>query len=110
MFIAGEYNLELSAAPAVNDHFWQNLMLTMADLGNGSEEGPDLTLIGEKPTDTIAQLMALEKFDSAMLIAASMRNCPFTPHTKSVTVTPAEVIDLRFIRTDFHTPSSRKGV
>jgi hypothetical protein len=101
MFIAGEYDLALSAAPAVSYNFWQNLMVARAELEKGSEEGADLALIAGKPEEAITQLMALKKFDSAMLIAASMRNCPFAPRTKSVAVKPAEGTDLPFVRTDF---------
>jgi WD40 repeat protein len=102
MFIAGEFDLALAAAPAVSYNFWQNLMTARAELEKGTEEGADLTLIAGKPKEAIGQLVALKKFDSAMLIAASMRTCPFTPRTKSVAVKPAEVKDLPFIRTDFN--------
>jgi hypothetical protein len=50
----------------------------------------------------IGQLVALKKFDSAMLVAASMRMCPFAPRTKSVAVKPGEAKDLPLIRTDFN--------
>ncbi|OHT15812.1 hypothetical protein TRFO_13835 [Tritrichomonas foetus] len=107
MFIAGEFDLALSAAPAVGYNFWQNLMIARAAMLKGSEDSAELTLIAGKPRDAIHQFLELHRFDNAMLITAALRETTFLPRTKSVSIkpNPEQSKDLPFMRTDFESAS-----
>ena len=106
MFIAGEFDIALSAAPAVGYKFWQNLMIARASMLRGSEESAELTLIAGKPLEAIQQFIELHRFDNAMLITAALRETAFVPRTKSASVKRKEkdsekAADPPFLRKDF---------
>lgn len=84
MFIAGEHDAALAAAPAVSYNFWQNLTIARAQMLEGSEQAADLLLVCGKPEEAITEMISLGKFDDAMLVAAAMREQTFTPKRKSV--------------------------
>lgn len=84
MFIAGEFNVALSAAPAVGYNFWQNLMMARAAMLKGTEEAAELTLVAGKPVEAIDQFLDIHRYDNAMLITAALRETNFVPRTKSV--------------------------
>ena len=86
MFIAGEHDVALAAAPAVSYNFWQNLMMARAQMLEGTEEAAEITLVCGKPEEAITKMIALGKYENAMIVAASMRECSFTPKRKSVAV------------------------
>ncbi|KAK8876408.1 hypothetical protein M9Y10_006614 [Tritrichomonas musculus] len=86
MFIAGEFNMALSAAPAVGYNFWQNLMMARAQMLKGTEEGAELTLVAGKPIDAIDQFLDINSYDNALLITAALRETNFVPRTKSISL------------------------
>lgn len=104
MFMAGEYDLALAAAPAVGYNFWQNLTLARAEMVKGTEEAADLTLIAGKPKDAIQLMIDMHQFDDAMLVTAALREKTFQPRTKTVSQKPIERENPPFIRNDFSNP------
>jgi WD40 repeat protein len=104
MFLAGEHDLALSAAPAVSYNFWQALMLARAQMQRGTQEAADLMLLAGKPREAISTMLDMRKFESAMLIAASLRDTEFVPRTKSVFNRTPPPQELPFIQTEFNRP------
>ena len=115
LFLAGEYNLALSFAPAVSYRFWQNLVLMRSEMLKGSDESAIHAVIAGKPELAAEQLVELNDFTSAELICAAMRENDFTPRSKTVRANDkkihnknhkekmeqTETVPEPFLRTDF---------
>jgi hypothetical protein len=83
LFIAGEHDRALSAAPAVSFNFWQGLMTMRSDMLKGSEMSAQFALIAGRPELAVERLAALREFDAAALVVAALRETEFVPRTKS---------------------------
>ena len=83
MFICGETDIALAIAPQVSYNFWQSLVLAKAQVLKGTEEAAEYYLIAGKPKDAIHELMDQECYDTALLIAASMREKNYQPKSKT---------------------------
>jgi WD40 repeat protein len=83
LFIAGEHDKALAAAPAVSFNFWQELISMRSDMLKGSEQSAQLALVAGKTEVAIDRLTALKEFDSVSLIVAALRGTTFAPRTKA---------------------------
>lgn len=105
LFVAGEYNKALAAAPAVSYAFWQNLMMIRSDMMKGSEQSAQLALIAGKSDLAVNKLLALKEFDSAQLIIAALRDCTFEPKSKSYRAKTSEQKQLEYCQEEFAEPA-----
>jgi WD40 repeat protein len=82
LFIAGEHEKAVAAAPAVSFNFWQELIAMRSDMLKGSEQSAELALVAGQTDVAIDRLTALKEFDSVSLIVAALRGPAFAPRTK----------------------------
>jgi hypothetical protein len=102
MFICEEFDAALAVAPSVSYAFWQSLSLAKAQLVD--EEAKEILLYTGQPLKAIDTLIEEGCYDSAMLVAASLRKNSFLPKTKSVRVKNekrTEEDDFPFIKDDY---------
>ena len=105
LFVAGEYEKALAAAPGVSYAFWQNLMMMRSDMLKGSEQSAQLALVAGNTEAAVNKLIALKEFDSAQLIIASLRDHTFTPKSKSYRAKTQEVKPGDYCQEDFAEPA-----
>jgi len=101
MFICGEFDKALALAPVVGYNFWQSLILARAKMVEGSEEDAELKLIAGMPEDAIKVYTELHQYDSALLVAAAMRQTSFEPESKSFAIEQPPSPEKPYIRTEF---------
>ena len=83
MFICGEFDKALAAAPNVSYSFWQSLAEARAKIEKG-KEGILWTLLSNSPEIAIDDLLNTNDYDSAFLLASAIKKKPFEPQSKSI--------------------------